>query len=192
MWIASVSVLAIVIPIGVLLLFLFLMYNSLVGKKNQVENAFASIDTLLKKRYDLIPNLVAAVKQYMQHEAGTLTEITELRAKAMSGGISSDEAVALNNKIGKALGGIMVAVENYPDLKASENFQQLQRSLNEVEEQISAARRAFNSSVTDYNNSVEMVPTNMVASMMGYRRRQVFEIPDEERKNVDVGALFNG
>jgi len=192
MWIAAISLWAVVIPIAVLLLFLFLMYNSLVGKKNQVENAFGSIDTLLKKRYDLIPNLVAAVKQYMQHEAGTLTEITELRAKAMSGGISSDEAVALNNKIGKALGGIMVAVENYPDLKASENFQQLQRSLNEVEEQISAARRAFNASVTDYNNAVEMVPTNIVASMMGYRRRQVFEIPAGERRNVDVGALFNG
>ena len=187
---AAIPIWTIVIPVAVILLFLFLMYNSLVGKKNQVEYSFASIDTLLKKRYDLIPNLVAAVKQYMQHEAGTLTEITELRAKAISGGISSDEAVDLNNKLGKALGGIMVAVENYPDLKASENFQQLQRSLNEVEEQISAARRAFNSSVTDFNNAVEMVPTNIVASMMGYRRRRLFEIPDEERKNVDVGGLF--
>jgi LemA protein len=183
MWIA--------LGIVVVLLFLFfLLYNSLINKKNQVENAFAGIDTLLKKRYDLIPNLVATVKQYMQHEAGVLTEVTELRSKALSGGLSSDEAVDLNNKIGRALGGIMVAVENYPDLKASENFQQLQRSLNEVEEQISAARRAFNAAVTDFNNAVEMFPTNLLASMMNYRRRQLFEIPEKERQNVNVGNLF--
>ena len=168
----------------------FGMYNGLIGKKNDCENAFASVDTLLKKRYDLIPNLVAAVKQYMEHERGTLENITALRAKAMSGGISSDEAVTLNNQINKALGGIMVAVENYPELRASDNFQQLQRSLNEVEEQISAARRAFNSAVTDFNNAVEMFPTNMMAGMMNYKRRQLFEIPEAERQNVNVSDLF--
>lgn len=171
---------------------LFLMYNSLVGRKNQVENAFSSIDTLLKKRYDLIPNLVATVKQYMQHEAGVLTEITALRAKAVSGSLSQDEAVDLNNRMGQALRGIMVAVENYPQLRATENFQQLQRSLNEVEEQISAARRAFNASVTDYNNAVQMFPTNMMASMMGYATRKWFEIPEEERRNPSVKDLFKG
>ena len=168
-----------------------LMYNALVRKKNQVENAFAGIDTMLKKRYDLIPNLVAAVKQYMKHEAGTLTEITNLRAKATSGNLSSDETVDLNNRLGKVLGGIMIAVENYPELKASENFQQLQRSLNEVEEQLSAARRSFNSSVTDYNNSVEMFPTNMMAGMMGYKVRKLFEIVEVERQRPDVAELFN-
>ena len=176
--------------IVVLLFIIFIMYNSLVGKKNQVEMAFASIDAMLKKRYDLIPNLVATVKQYMTHEAGTLTEITQLRAKALSGNVSSDEAVDLNNKIGRALGGIMVAVENYPDLKASDNFQQLQRTLTEVEEQLSAARRAFNASVTDFNNAVEMFPTNMMAGMMGYKRRRLFEIPEEERQTPKVGELF--
>lgn len=179
-----------IVVVVVLLFLVFMMYNSLIGKKNQVENAFASIDTLLKKRYDLIPNLVAAVKQYMQHEAGVLTEVTELRSKALTSGLSSDEAVALDNKIGRALGGIMVAVENYPELKASDNFQQLQRSLNEVEEQISAARRAFNAAVTDFNNAVEMFPTNVMAGLMHYRRRQLFEIPEKERRNVDVGDLF--
>lgn len=178
---------------GVLLfcaLVFFVMYNGLVGKKNQCEQAFASIDVFLKKRYDLIPNLVNTVKQYMKHEADTLTKVTEMRARAMSGNVSSDEAVGLNNVLGKALGGIMVAVENYPDLKASENFQQLQRSLNEIEEQLSAARRAFNASVTDYNNAVEMFPTNVIAGMIGYRRRQLFEIDESERKNVDVGKIF--
>jgi LemA protein len=174
----------------VVLVVVFAMYNSLVGKRNQVDNAFASIDTLLKKRYDLIPNLVAAVKQYMQHEAGTLTEITALRAKAVSGTLSQDEAVDLNNRMGKALRGIMVAVENYPQLRATENFQQLQRSLNEVEEQISAARRAFNAAVTDFNNAVQMFPTNIIAGMMKLQPRQWFEIPEAERQNPSVKDLF--
>ena len=171
-------------------LVVFAMYNTLVGKKNQVENAFATIDTLLKKRYDLIPNLVATVKQYMEHEAGTLTKITELRAKALSGSISSDDSVALNNQLGKMLGNIMVAVENYPDLKANQNFLQLQGTLNEIEEQLSAARRAFNASVTDFNNAVEMFPTNIMAGMMGYRRRQLFEASEAERETPDVKDLF--
>ena len=170
----------------------FGMYNTLIGKKNNVEKAFGSIDVMLKKRYDLIPNLVSSVKQYMQHEANTLTEITELRAKAVSGNLSSDEKVDLDNKITKTLGGIMVAVENYPDLKASQNFIQLQASLNEVEEQISAARRAYNASVTDYNNAVEMFPTTIFASMMNYKRKAVFAIANEqERENVKIGDMFD-
>ena len=172
-------------------LILVLMYNSLINKKNQVENSFGGMDVQLKKRYDLIPNLISAVKTYMKHEANTLTEITELRTKALSGGISDDEKVDLDNKITSHLGGIMVAVENYPDLKASENFNQLQRSLNEVEEQISASRRAYNSTVTSYNNTIEMFPTNMLAGMMKMEHRDVFEIPETERQNVDVGDMFN-
>lgn len=183
--------LPVIIILGVLVVIPVFLYNSLVGKKNQVQNVFASIDALLKKRYDLIPNLIATVKTYMQHEKGTLTEITEMRAKAVSGALSDDQKVNLDNKITKALGGIMVAVENYPDLKANQNFLQLQGTLNEIEEQISAARRAYNASVTDYNNAVEMFPTNMVASMMNYKRKQVFEIAEKERKNVNVKDLFN-
>lgn len=183
--------LVLLIAIVAVVIFFFTMYNALVGKRNQVTNVFASIDALLKKRYDLIPNLVASVKNYMQHEQGTLTKITELRAKALSGTTSDDEKVELDNRISKMLGGIMVAVENYPDLKANQNFLQLQASLNEVEEQISAARRAYNAAVTDYNNAIEMVPTNIVASLMNFKRRQVFETSEAERKNVDVGGLFN-
>ena len=179
-----IIIIAVVVSIPVIL------YNSLVGKKNQVTNVFASIDTLLKKRYDLIPNLISTVKTYMEHERGTLTDITELRAKATSGQLSDDDKVDLDNKISKALGGIMIAVENYPDLKANQNFLQLQGTLNEVEEQISAARRAYNAAVTDYNNAVEMVPTSIVASIIGYQRKKVFEIPKGQRENVNVGNLF--
>ena len=182
-------VISIIILIAVILVPVFL-YNSLVGKKNQVSNVFASIDALLKKRYNLIPNLIATVKAYMQHERGVLTEITEMRARALSGGVSDDEKVQIDNKISKALGGIMVAVENYPNLKANENFLQLQASFNEIEEQISAARRAYNAAVTDYNNAIEMFPTNVVSSMMNYNKKMLFEISENERKNIDAGKLF--
>ena len=179
-----------IIILAVVVLILVVLYNSLVAKKNQVKNAFASTDALLKKRYDLIPNLVATVKTYMRHEQKTLTDITEMRSKAVSGQLSDDEKVALDNKLTKAIGGIMIAVENYPDLKANQNFLHLQASLNEVEEQISAARRAYNAAVTDFNNAVEMFPTKILASMMNYKQKKLFEISEQERKNLDVGKLF--
>ena len=182
----------VILGVGIVLLIAVVgIYNSMVGKKNQVANVFGTIDTLLKKRYDLIPNLVSVCQQYMTHERETLTQVTELRARATSGNLGDDERVALDNQMSKMLGGIMVAVENYPELKANENMMHLQRTLTEVEEQLSAARRAYNAAVTDFNNAVEMVPTNMVASMMGYRTKELFEIPEGERQNVNVGELFN-
>ncbi|HEU4326985.1 MAG TPA: LemA family protein [Roseiflexaceae bacterium] len=183
----------IVIILVVVGLVLLLMYNGLIGKKNQVDNVYASVDTLLKKRYDLIPNLVASVQQYMAHERELLTEVTELRTRALAsaGGGSLDDQVALNSQLGAALGRVMVAAEAYPDLKANQNFLQLQGSLNEVEEQISAARRAYNAAVTDYNNALQMVPTNMIASAMGLKPRTLFVAQEAERQNVDVAALFN-
>lgn len=179
------------IIIAVIALIAILMYNSLIGKKNQVDNIFAGVDAVLKKRFDLIPNLVASVAQYMEHEKSTLEKVTELRAQAMKPGISDDQKIALDAKLTAALGSITVAMEAYPDLKANENVMHLQRSLNEAEEQISAARRAYNQAVTDLNNAIEMFPTNMIAGWMNLQRRAVFEITTTERQNVDVGALFN-
>ena len=178
----------VLLVIGIILV---LMYNSLVSKKNQVENIFASVDTVLKKRYDLIPNLVATVSKYMDHEKSLLTEVTKLRADANKPNISDEQKIELDAKVSSALGSIMVAVENYPDLKANENVIHLQHSLNEVEEQISAARRAYNQAVTDYNNAIEMIPTNFMATAMNYSRKEVFEIVEAERKNVNVKELFN-
>ena len=183
-----VWIITIIVCLG---LFVTFLYNSLISRKNQVANIFASMDALLKKRYDLIPNLVTTVQNYMQYEKGTLTEITELRTKALSGRLTDDEKVDLDNKVTKVLGGIMVAVENYPELKANQNFLHLQASLNEVEEQISAARRAYNATVTDYNNAVEMFPTNTMAAIMKYGRKKVFEIPKAERQNINMRDLFN-
>jgi LemA protein len=163
----------------------------MVGKKNQVDNIFGSIDALLKKRYDLIPNLIASVQTYMKYEQQVLKDVTEMRTKAISGNLSPDDKVDLDSKISKAIGGIMVAVENYPDLKANQNFLQLQSAMNEIEEQISAARRAYNASVTDYNNACQMFPTNIIAGMMGCKSKKVFEITEAERQNVNVKELFN-
>lgn len=179
------------IILGVIALIAILMYNSLIGKKNQVENIFAGVDAVLKKRFDLIPNLVASVSQYMEHEKSTLEKVTEYRAQAMKPGISNDQKIALDAKLTSALGAINIAMEAYPDLKANENVMHLQRSLNELEEQISAARRAYNQAVTDLNNAIEMFPTNIIARWMNLNRRAVFEITVTERQNVDVNALFN-
>jgi LemA protein len=187
MW-AVIIVLAV---LAILALIFIVCYNSLINKKNQVTNVFGSVDAMLKKRYDLVPNLVSAVKTYMKHERELLTQITEIRSKAVSGRLSDDERVDLDNQMSRMLREIMVSVENYPDLKANQNFLQLQASLNEVEEQISAARRAYNATVTDYNNAIEMFPTNILAGMMNYQRKNVFEISEAERKNVDVGKMFD-
>jgi len=178
------------IILGVFVAIVIFLYNFLVARKNQVENIFASVDALLKKRYDLIPNLVASVKEYMKHEKDVLEKLTNLRSRALNPNISDEEKIELNQNISRLLGNIMVAVENYPQLKANENILHLQHTLNEIEEQISAARRAYNQAVTDYNNAIEMFPTNIIASYLGYKRKKVFEIDENQRENIDVKELF--
>ncbi|MDQ8052692.1 MAG: LemA family protein [Pedobacter sp.] len=179
-----------IIAIAVLL-FGIGFYNSLINKKNQVTNAFSAIDVMLKKRFDLIPNLVEVVKQYTQYEGDTLTKITELRGKALGATASEADRLAADQQIGTAVKGLMVSVEQYPDLKANQNFAQLQRTWTESEEQIAAARRNYNASVTTYNNGVMMFPGNMFAGMLGYQTMPVLESTPEERENVSAKALFN-
>ncbi len=178
------------IGLGIVVVLLALLYNFLVSRKNQVENIFGSVDTLLKKRFDLIPSLVATVQEAMSHERETLEEITALRSRAMKPDVDPNEMAKLDSKFSSLLGSIMVALEDYPDLKANENTMHLQRSLNEIEEQLSAARRAYNQAVTDYNNAIEMVPTNILANFLNYERKSVFLIDESERKNPNVRELF--
>lgn len=187
----SVLTIVIISVIGVLALITLSMYNGLIRKKNDVENAFGGMDVQLKKRYDLIPNLISTVKQYMTHERELLTKVTELRGQMMKPNLSNDDRVDLDNQITHGMKGIMVAVENYPDLKANENFINLQRTMNEVESQISAARRAYNAAVTAFNNSVQMFPSNIMAGMMHLTTKKVFEIPEVERQNINANSLFN-
>ena len=176
--------------VAVLLVLVFI-FNGLVVKRNRCENAFATIDVMLKKRYDLIPNLVETVRGYAKHERELLAQVTELRAKSVSGRLPSDETVVLNNQITGLLRRLLVVVEDYPDLKASKSFLQLQRALNEVEEQIAAARRAFNAAVMDLNTAVQMFPSNIVASMMGFRQRHFLVTPREEHEGIDVGERLH-
>jgi len=168
-----------------------LLYNTLIRRKNEVDNIFGSMDAMLKKRHDLIPNLVETVKEYMDYEKETLTEITRLRAQAISGDLSDSDKVAIESKLGGQMKGLMIAVENYPNLKANESFNHLQNSWNEVEEQISASRRAYNSAVTSYNNAIEMFPSNLMANYLNYQPKNVFEIPEEQRENISAKELFN-
>ena len=168
----------------VVALILVVLFNSVIGRKNQVEFAFASVDAQLKKRYDLIPNLVAACEKYMGYENNLLKELTETRSKATQA--SPDDRVAMDGTLSSQLRSVFALAENYPDLKAAETFTMLQRSLNEVEEQLAAARRTFNAAVTVYNNAVQMFPTNVVAAIMGFRTRTWFEAAPEEREAVKV------
>lgn len=181
----------IVIILVVFILFGVLIYNSLIGKRNQVTNAFSAIDVMLKKRFDLIPNLVEVVKQYTNYEQSTLTKIVELRARATSGSLTDAEKASLDTELSKMVKGLMVTVENYPDLKANTNFLNLQSTWTESEEQIAAARRTYNSAVTDYNNAIMMFPGNMFAGMLNYTKIDVLETPAEERKNISAKELFN-
>lgn len=174
-----------------LVLFIISSYNRLVKRRNQVDNAFASIDATLKKRFDLIPNLVETVKQYMTHERDTLNEIVKIREDKANTNLSDEEKMDVENSLSKMMGQLMVKVEQYPDLKASANFIQLQAAWNEVEGQISAARRFYNSAVTSYNNSREVFPTVLFSGVLGFQPRKVFEIPETERQSPDAKNLWN-
>lgn len=168
------------------------LYNSLVSRRNAVQYAFASIDALLKKRFDLIPNLVSAVKEYMNYEKGLLDRLTQLRTQFKPGTMTPAELDKMDSESGIIIKGIFATAENYPDLKANENMLQLQAALNEVEEQISAARRAFNAAVMEYNNAVMQFPSSIVANAFNFKYSESFSIPDGERQPVNIEKMFGG
>ena len=179
-------VMYIVIGVVVVLLILVLFtYNSLVQLRNKVKEAFSTMDVYLKKRYDLIPNLVDIVKGYAQHETDTLQEVTKMRVNAQKGDL--DTAINSEVKIGDALQSLLVVVEKYPDLKANTNFLDLQERLSKMEEEIAFSRRYYNGSVREYNNKCQMFPFNLIAGMFGFKALPMFQVESEqERKVVDV------
>jgi len=170
----------IIIVAIVLILFIFI-YNNIIQRKNAVDNAYYSIDVQLKKRYDLIPQLVETVKGYMKYEKDLLEKITALRSQVLSDKISADQKVDLDNQISGTLQRLAVSVENYPDLKASSNFLSLQGSMNETEEQLAASRRFYNAAVTDYHNALETFPSNVIAGIAGMKKRNFFSISEAEK-----------
>lgn len=164
-------------------------YNALVRKKNQVEFSFSGVDVMLKKRYDLIPNIVQSVQKIMTHESTLFEKITALRSK-ISDGLDTEKRFGLENEMSQLLGQLNVTMENYPDIKSNENMMHLQRTLTETEEQLSASRRAYNASVISFNNSVESIPSNIMAGFLGYVPRIYFEATEVERRTPQVGELF--
>jgi LemA protein len=180
----------ILLIIVILVLYVISVYNNAVRRKNEVEKAFGSIDAMLKKRYDLIPNLVETVKQYSSYESKVLTEVTRLRAQLVDQ-LSTDEKIELHNSMSKHLNSLMVSVENYPDLKASQNFLRLQSAWNETEEQISASRRYYNAAVAEYNNSIQTFPANVLIDSSRFTTKKVLEIETTERQNISAKELFN-
>lgn len=181
------GVVALVLVLALLLV--VSLYNRLIRLRNGTDNAFATIDVQLKQRCDLIPKVVDAVRGYMTHERGVLERLTELRAQATAAGTPAAERVALDVQMGGLLKGLVARVEAYPDLKASDTVLMLQRSLNEVEAQIAAARRTYNAAVTAYNTGIETVPANLVAGTLGFARRPLFEAGADERAVPEIGSL---
>ncbi len=172
--------------IAVLVIFVISMYNSLVRLRQKVKNSWSQIDVQLQRRFDLIPNLVETVKGYMSHENDVLTKVAELRTSWANAGTIAEKA-NLDNQLSGALKTIMAVSENYPELKANQNFSELQQELQNTENKISFSRQFYNDSVTMYNTKLEVFPSNLIASMFGFKAEEFFKVESEEaRKNVKV------
>lgn len=168
-----------------LVLYLISVYNKLAKSKVVVEEASSDIETFLKQRYDMIPNLVEIVKGYAKHESGTFKEVTELRTKAMAAG-SLPEKMKLEEGISGAISKIFAVAENYPELKANTNFIELQSTLKDIEDQIQKSRRYYNGAAREFNTAIAVFPTNLIAQIFGYKKVDFFEASEEEKKNVEI------
>jgi len=185
----DVTLIIVLVVIGALAVIVIGMYNSLIRLKNRVDEAWSDIDVQLKRRYDLIPNLVETVKGYASHEKETFEKVVEARSKAMQAQESGDAKAqaGAENMLSETLKSIFALSENYPDLKANTNFLELQRELRDTEDKIQASRRFYNGNVRDFNTKLEIFPTNMIGNMLGFKSRDYFEIEDkEQRENVKV------
>lgn len=179
-------VLMIVGGVVVLLILIFVYYfNKIIRKSNRVKNSWAQIDVQLKKRADLVPNLVETVKGYAKHEKSVFENVTKARAATM-GAKSLTKVAEADNMLTSALKSLFAVAENYPDLKASENFKLLQEQLDGIESKIAYARQFYNDSVLDYNNTIQQIPANMFAGMMGKSEAEFFEVAEAERKAPKV------
>ena len=178
-----------IIVFGVLLLitvpYVLITYNAFVKLNVLVEEAFSTMDICLKKRWDLIPNLVEVVKGYAKHEKSTLEELVKIRSNIYDN-MSSPEKINTNIKLNESISKLMVIAENYPDLKANENFLELSKSLVKIEDEISKSRRYYNAVVKNFNNKVRLIPSNLVALVFGFKEMKMFEASDEERENVSI------
>jgi LemA protein len=174
-----------IIIVVVLALWAIAIYNGLIRLKNRVDEAWSDIDVQLKRRYDLIPNLVNTVKGYATHEKEVFEKVTEARSRAMSAGTAQDKAQA-ENMLSNTLKSLFAVAEAYPDLKANQNFLELQRELTDTEDKIQASRRFYNGNVRDFNTKIEVFPNNIFAGMLGFSKREFFEAEAGEKEAVKV------
>lgn len=179
------------IILGALVLLSIVYYNQLIRLKKEVTNSQGGINAMLKNRYDLIPNLVETTKTYMIYEADILSKLTKMRGEALNEQISDSEKHKLDNEIQKSLQQLKVSVENYPELKANSNFVLLQEKWSDIEDKLSASRRFYNNSVTEYNVGIASFPKSIIAKSMGYKPLEIFEVTTEESKNINARELFN-
>ena len=182
----STVLIIILVVVALLVIYLITCYNSFVKLNNKIKEAYATMDVYLKKRYDLIPNLVETVKGYAKHEQGTLEKVIQARNMAMNAG-SVDERVEGENILSGTLKSLFALSESYPDLKANENFVSLQSDLNRMEEEIASSRKYYNAIVNTFNTKTEVFPSNLIANMFGFGVKPLFEVENEnERQNVKV------
>ncbi len=175
----------IVVIILLLIAFVVKNYNSLVVLRNRVRDQFAQIDVQLKRRFDLIPNLVETVKGYTKHESETLKEIVEARNKYNSA-TTAEAKMEANNELGNVVGRLFALAESYPELKANKSFEDMQAQLKDTEDKIAASRQFYNDTVLNYNNKVETIPSSIIASIFGFKKEAFFEASKTERENVEV------
>jgi len=178
----GIILLGIVVVIAIAII---VMYNGLITLKNRVDEAWSDISVQLKRRYDLIPNLISTVKGYAAHEKEVFEKVTQARTQAMNAGTTQEKAEA-ENMLSGTLKSLFAVSENYPELKANQNFLELQRELTDTEDKIMASRRFYNGNVRDFNTKLQVFPTNMIAGMLKFVAREFFEMDEKEKENVKV------
>lgn len=179
------AIVIVIAIIFVLLIVLFSQYNSIVTLQNKVKQSRSGIDVYLKERFDLIPNLVSLVKKYMEYEQDTLVKIVDLREK-----YNNTKDIEVSKELNDQLNKVIAVAENYPDLKASEQFLNLQKNLSKMESQLQAARRIYNNDVNNYNTKISVVPSNIIASIFGFKKEDLFEINEGEKENININEMM--
>ncbi|MFZ2187234.1 MAG: LemA family protein [Candidatus Moraniibacteriota bacterium] len=179
------ATLIVLIALGLFAVYIIMIFNGLAQLKNRVSEAWSDIDVQLKRRYDLIPNLINTVKGYAAHESGLFEKVTAARTAAMQAGTPESKAEA-ENMLSGTLKSLFAVAEAYPDLKANQNFLELQRELSDTENKIQAARRFYNGNVLELNNKIDMFPSNIIASIFSFAKREFFEVADGEKEPVKV------
>lgn len=184
-----IALLAIGLIVVTIVGYVIIVYNSLIRLKRDIKRAWKNIDVLLKQRHDELPKLIDACKEYMGYEKKVLKDITEKRAKVEKASSPKEQARA-DNELRGALSNLFAVAEDYPKLRATENFQKLQKRISSLEEQLADRREFYNEVVTTYNTRINQIPYNFIANLLGYKEKELFKVPEEERKDIKISAQF--